>query len=278
VSIKHVFGQMPGRTAYTREEETYKNASMSLNSVTWLGHATTRIEFSGFTVLTDPALTNRLVHLRRHYPINSEQYEDVDLVTISHLHMDHLHIPSLRRIGRDVTIVAPRGSGRLLSKQGFRNVIEMGVDDVLQNGHIEIMAVHAEHSSSRGTTYRDKADALGFVLNDSTNRVYFAGDTDYHEKIRTFGPIDVGLIPIGGWASRLGSGHLNPERAAKVVDELDIQQVIPIHWGTYSARHFSRRHPRWLNEPALRFKAELENSPYVDRLHILRPGEELKFQ
>jgi L-ascorbate metabolism protein UlaG (beta-lactamase superfamily) len=50
----------------------------------------------------------------------------LDAVLISHLHLDHLDIPSLRRIGRGVPIVVPRGAGGLLAKRGFRSVQEIG--------------------------------------------------------------------------------------------------------------------------------------------------------
>ncbi len=79
--------------------------------ICWLGHASTLVELGGVRFLTDPALTARLAHLRRHHAVDLEVIRDVDVVLISHVHMDHLHVPSLRLLG-DVELVVPAGAGR----------------------------------------------------------------------------------------------------------------------------------------------------------------------
>ena len=79
-------------------------------NVQWLGHASALIEIGGVRVLTDPALTPRLAHLRRHRRVDLAAIGRPDIVLISHLHMDHLHVPSLRLVGDDVPIVVPAGA------------------------------------------------------------------------------------------------------------------------------------------------------------------------
>ena len=63
-------------------------------TITWVGHATVLLEVDGFRVITDPILTSRVVHLRRRVEVPT--IDPVDVVLISHLHMDHLHLRSLR--------------------------------------------------------------------------------------------------------------------------------------------------------------------------------------
>src|SRR5919112_6543793 len=66
----------------------------------FLGHSTVRVELAGRTVLTDPVLTPTIGALRRVVPLpDPAAWAGVDLVLISHLHGDHLHIPSLRTVG-----------------------------------------------------------------------------------------------------------------------------------------------------------------------------------
>jgi L-ascorbate metabolism protein UlaG (beta-lactamase superfamily) len=66
----------------------------------FLGHSTVRVDLAGHTVLTDPLLTSRVGPLRRVVPVPApESYAGVDLVLVSHLHGDHLHLPSLRLVG-----------------------------------------------------------------------------------------------------------------------------------------------------------------------------------
>ncbi len=66
-------------------------------TVTWVGHASVLIEAGEHRLLTDPTLTGRLAHLRRRVPV--PDVGPVDTVLISHLHLDHLHLPSFRRLG-----------------------------------------------------------------------------------------------------------------------------------------------------------------------------------
>ncbi|KOG85524.1 membrane protein, partial [Streptomyces varsoviensis] len=78
--------------------------------ITWWGHATTTVEDSGVRVLTDPLFARRLAHLRRrrgHVPPPAAAAADVALV--SHLHADHLHPASLRRLAPGTRLGVPRG-------------------------------------------------------------------------------------------------------------------------------------------------------------------------
>jgi L-ascorbate metabolism protein UlaG (beta-lactamase superfamily) len=69
----------------------------------FLGHSTVRVELAGRTVLTDPLLADTVGALRRVLPLpDPATWAGVDLVLISHLHGDHLHIPSLRTVGPHV--------------------------------------------------------------------------------------------------------------------------------------------------------------------------------
>ncbi|MFV2121662.1 MBL fold metallo-hydrolase, partial [Streptomyces sp. Act-28] len=75
--------------------------------ITWWGHATCTVEDSGVRVLTDPLFTRRLAHLRRRRgALPPPEAALADLVLVSHLHADHLHLPSLDRRLRDVESTA----------------------------------------------------------------------------------------------------------------------------------------------------------------------------
>src|SRR3954465_12947344 len=75
------------------------------------GHSTVRVELAGRTVLTDPVLTPSVGPLRRVVPTpDPSAWADVDVVLLSPLHGDHLHLASLRLLGK-ARIVVPRGAG-----------------------------------------------------------------------------------------------------------------------------------------------------------------------
>ena len=95
--------------------------------VTWLGHSTVGIELDGIVLVTDPVLRRRIAHLRR--DASATAPERPDAVLVSHLHYDHLDLPSLRRIGRDVRLVVPRGARRHL--RGFTSVEEVAPGETL---------------------------------------------------------------------------------------------------------------------------------------------------
>ena len=74
----------------------------------WLGHATVRLETSGIRLLFDPLLAGGIGPVRRRRKSSDLEVAPVDAVVISHAHQDHLHLASLRRVGKDVRIIVPR--------------------------------------------------------------------------------------------------------------------------------------------------------------------------
>ncbi len=77
-------------------------------------------------MLTDPVLRRQIYHLRRrNTPIPEQLADQVDAVLISHLHHDHLDIPSLRQLGLDKRLIVPNGAGALLRSHGFQRVEEV---------------------------------------------------------------------------------------------------------------------------------------------------------
>ena len=143
-----------------------------------------------------------------------DRLRDIDLVLISHLHWDHLDVPSLRALGMDTPIVVPAGGGSWLRGIGFSNVREMAVGDDLDVGGVAIEAVEAYHSAFRPPA-GPSADPLGYMVRGSRS-VYFAGDTDLFEGMgalaRPGEEIDVALLPVWGWGPTLGRGGPSQKR------------------------------------------------------------------
>jgi L-ascorbate metabolism protein UlaG (beta-lactamase superfamily) len=232
------------------------------------------ITLDGVRFVTDPALTSRLAHLRRHHLVDTTDLR-ADVALISHVHMDHLHLPSLRLLGTDVEVIAPRGAGAFLRRHGFRRVREVVAGDHVAAGSVVIEVVPAVHPDGRGPHSRVHADAIGFVLTGVGGTVYFAGDTDLFDEMAGLGDIDVALLPIAGWGPTLGEGHLNPERATQAVDLVSPALVVPIHWGTYSPVRLRSGPPLWLGRPAVDFTEQMHRHGHAGRLRLLRPGQQL---
>jgi L-ascorbate metabolism protein UlaG (beta-lactamase superfamily) len=196
-------------------------------AVTWLGHATVVVDLDGERVVTDPVLRRRVVHLRRARA--AKPPTGATAVLLSHLHYDHLDVPSMRTFARELPVVLPRGGARLL--RGFADVREVEPGDSVQIGDLQVDAVEADHDGRRRPGGAS-GPALGYVLRGS-RAIYFAGDTDLFAGMAAFAPLDVALLPVAGWGKKLGPGHLDPHRAAAALALLRPTVAIPIHWGTY---------------------------------------------
>lgn len=233
------------------------------------------IDGAGHRILTDPLLTKRVAHLRRRRGATAADAADVDTVLLSHAHMDHLHLPSLRKVRPGARVVAPRGTGTLVRKAGFTDVHEVVPGDVVDVGPASIEVTTAVHGSGRGPHSRVHAEPVGFVIELAGRRVYYAGDTDLFAGMSELHDIDVALLPIWGWGPTIGAGHLDPSRAAEATGLIEPRTVVPIHWGTFAPEDGRRRLPSWLHDPADRFADALALADHAQRLAVLDPGERL---
>jgi L-ascorbate metabolism protein UlaG (beta-lactamase superfamily) len=240
--------------------------------VTYLGHATVLLELADRRVLTDPVLSDRLLHLRRRSSPVTARLEPLDCVLISHLHPDHLHPASLRRLPAGASAVVPVGGRRLLERGGLRDVHEVRVGEVVELGGMRLEAVPASHPGRR-PPLGPNADALGFVLAAGGFRIYFAGDTDLFDEMSELGDLDLALLPVWGWGTSIGEGHLDPARAVEALQMLQPRMAIPIHWGTFLPIGTPRRKRWWLHEPPREFaRLAAEAVPEVT-VRVLEPGE-----
>jgi L-ascorbate metabolism protein UlaG (beta-lactamase superfamily) len=220
----------------------------------FIGHSTVLVDLDGVRIATDPVTRSRVGPLRRVEAVPAHGHLDgIDLVLLSHLHWDHLDVPSLRKLNRQVPLVVSKGAGTWLRKAGFADVREVSVGDVFEAGGLRIRAVPAVHSGYRpplGPT----APALGFVI-EGSQTVYFAGDTELFAGMAELGgPVDVALLPVWGWGPTLGRGrHMDPLRAAQSLQLIQPRAAVPIHWGTYWPHAMGRVLPERLVQPPVQF-------------------------
>lgn len=223
-------------------------------SIDFIGHSALVIELDGVRLLTDPATRARIGPLQRIVPVPARpRLAAIDLVLLSHLHWDHLDLPSLHDLGRTVPTLVPAGAGTWLRAAGFSHVVEIAAGASHSLGGVTVEAVPALHSGFRpplGPT----APALGYVVRGSRT-VYFAGDTDLFEGMTDLGgPIDLALLPVWGWGPTLGRGlHMDPLRAAESLRRIRPRAAVPIHWGTYWPHAMGRVYPERRVEPPAAF-------------------------
>ncbi len=231
----------------------------------YLGHATVLLELDGVRLLTDPVLRGWIGPLRRRGARpDLGRLADLDAILISHLHIDHFDGPSLRLLDHATRVIGPVGSGKLLRRRRFTDVVELSAGERVGVGAVEVTAVSAVHAGARHPLAAD-TPSLGFVVAGSRS-VYFAGDTALFDGMDGLWPgLDVALLPIAGWGPTLEPDeHMGPDQAAEAVRLLRPRVAVPIHWGTFAlpGSRLLRREPG--GEEAAR--------AFVDRSRELSPG------
>jgi L-ascorbate metabolism protein UlaG (beta-lactamase superfamily) len=244
--------------------------------LTFLGHSTVLVDIDGVRVLTDPLLGHLAAGvIRRHVPaVLPDVLERLSAVFISHGHLDHMDLASLRALPGQPALIVPIGLGRVVAKVAHGVVHELRAGDRLQVGDLELEAIHAEHSRRR-SLFTSAERALGVLIAGST-RVYFAGDTDLFPAMRQLaGRVDVALLPVSGWGLTLGRGHLDPWRAAEAAVRIRPAIATPIHWGTLYPLGLRRVARRRFDGPGEAFReAVAARAPHVD-VRILQPGQSM---
>lgn len=246
--------------------------------MTWWGHSTVWLADSGATLLTDPVLTDRMAHLQRLVGPTPTLPGPPDAVLLSHLHADHFHLASLRMVPGRPALIVPRGAtafvAKTMGKAYASRCVELAPGEDTMVGPVRVRAVPAAHDGGRGPWSRARALAIGFVV-EGAARTWFAGDTGLFDEMTDIGPLDLALIPVGGWGPTLGEGHLDAARGAEALRRAKASWAVPIHYGTLWPIGMNRIRTHMFRDPGPRF-AELASRTSPDtRVRVLTQGETL---
>jgi L-ascorbate metabolism protein UlaG (beta-lactamase superfamily) len=246
----------------------------------WLGHATVLIRIDGFTILTDPVFSDRaglnlgpftLGVKRLVAPaVALESLPKIDLVLLSHAHMDHFDIPSLRRLeSRATEVVTARGTSDLLRPARYGRVQELGWEETAHAGPAEVRAFRVNHwgARMRSDTWRGYN---AYTIAAGRWRVLFAGDTadtDAFRHVRGAREFHLAIMPIGAYNPWIRY-HCTPEQAWRMGNEAGAEQFLPIHHQTFTLS----REP--YGEPITRFLDAA--GPRPERVPVRRVGDEFR--
>ncbi|BEL12258.1 MBL fold metallo-hydrolase [Actinoplanes sichuanensis] len=249
---------------------------MSRTEITWWGHSTVWLADSGVTLLTDPVLTGRLAHLRRMAGPAPRLPGAPDAILLSHLHADHFHVPSLRAVPGDPVLVVPRGAAAFAARAipgAARRCVELGPGEETKIKGVRVRAVPARHDGRRGPWSRERAEAIGFVV-EGASRTWYAGDTGLFDGMGELGPLDLALIPVGGWGPTLGAhGHLDARDGAEALRRVRASWAVPVHYGTLWPVGMGRVRRHMFDEPGPRFAEFAAEAAPDSRVRVLTHGE-----
>ena len=221
----------------------------------FIGHSAVVIDLDGVRILTDPVTRARVGPLRRVEPVPArDRLRDIDAVLISHLHWDHLDVPSLRDLGRDVPMFVPAGSGPWMRAPASVTCARSRSASRSTVGGVVVRAVPAVHSGLPAAARADGAAA----------RV-----RGPRQPARSTSPVT--RTCSTGWASsanrstwrcsRSGAGDRRSVAACtstrsgrpEALRLIRPRAAVPIHWGTYWPHALGRVFPERLVEPPAAF-------------------------
>src|SRR3984957_6026102 len=248
--------------------------------ITFIGHSSFFIQIGGRRVLIDPVFAERLIALRRlrRPGVKIKDLPAIDMVLLSHAHMDHLNRPSLRRIvahnnkvsGRAPIAVVPWGVEDLVSDLGFARVVTLEWWQTKSIGGLELTMTPCKHWGAR--FFKDTHRGFGgYVIRGGGHALYHSGDTAYFDGFTHIGKRlkpEVALLPIGAYRPDSYRGvHTCPEEALQAFLDLGARRMIPMHYGTF------RLSQEPMEEPVERLMAAARLSGVASSVSVLPEGE-----
>ena len=249
----------------------------------WLGHSTVLLKVDGFTILTDPVLGDRCgisvgnvtVGLKRLVApaLDASALPHIDLILLSHAHLDHFDTRTLRLLEHSKTtvITAANTSDLLRRRRRYREIREIGWDQETRLGPLHLRGFPVRHWGARMQTdvYRGYN---GYLIEAGRRRIVFGGDTaltDSFRALKTSRPVDLAIMPIGAYNPWINA-HCNPEQALQMTNDCGAEFVLPVHHQTF---HLSREPYR---EPVERMLAAA--GAHEDRVSLTEIGQEWKLR
>ena len=245
----------------------------------WLGHSTVVIRIDSFTIVTDPVFSTRVglnfgpltVGLKRlvEPALEAAELPRPDLILLSHAHMDHFDIPSLRSLESQQTrVVTATETADLLRRDRYRDVDEIGWGESARVGDVRVTAFEVNHwgARMRSDTYRG---FNGYLIETSRHRVLFGGDTAMtpaFRALRSSRRLDLAIMPIGAYNPWIHA-HCTPEQALQMADDAGAEMILPVHHQTFQLSSEP------VMEPIERLGSALSRTP--ERLALREIGQEI---
>ena len=200
---------------------------------TWYGHSCFEVRTpGGKTILIDPFFANP------RSPRTADSIESCDLMLVTHGHFDHMGdavaLASRLRPAWPCMHEMSLWLARRLPG-GADAAVGMNKGGTFETDGIRVTMTHADHSAGdwnpAGETTLYLGDPVGFVVElENGFRFYFAGDTSAFSEmafIRELHAPQLAFLPIGGHFT------MGPREAAIAVGLLGVEDVVPIHYGTF---------------------------------------------
>ena len=153
-------------------------------------------------------------------------YNDADIVFITHDHYDHYSEEDIDKvINENTTIIIPE---ELLTKLLRKGINKNAIITVEPNEKYMVQGIKFETIPAYNTnkTFHPKKNGwVGYIIIINGIRYYIAGDTDITEENKKV-KCDVAFVPVGGTYT------MDFKEAANLINEIKPKIAIPIHYGS----------------------------------------------
>jgi N-acyl-phosphatidylethanolamine-hydrolysing phospholipase D len=209
------------------------------SSLTYVGHATFVLHWTGQVVVTDPFFSRRAAVVRRLVPpaFGAERIPDGAVVVLSHNHYDHLDRKSIEALAHRVTFLCPLGLEKLLRSYGAQRVEELDWWQTTTIDGTVFTCLPAQHWSRRFGQGYNESLWCSWLLEREGRRIYFGGDSGYFIGFREIGRrypgIEVALLGIGAYEPRwfMHYAHMDVPEVLRAFRELGARFLVPTQWG-----------------------------------------------
>src|ERR1700728_3354352 len=276
-------GHLLWRSAVTPMLGTHQRPLLAMPGelgITFIGHSSFLVQAAGQNLLFDPVFSTWLILLRRQRRpgVRVRDLPPIDIVLLSHAHMDHLDRSSRRRVvratrrrsGRARIVVVPSDVGDVMRGLGFSQVIELRWWERSEVHGLTITHTPAKHWGTRWIMDGHRGYG-GYLVEGGARRLYYAGDTAYFAGFQEIGARlrpEVALLPIGAYTpDSYRAVHASPEDALRAFQDLGAEWMVPMHYGTF----WLSEEP--LEEPLPRLLASAETMGLAELIAVVPEGE-----
>ena len=223
-------------------------------SATWIGHSTVLIQIGNTTILTDPVMFDRIglyalgytVGLQRYTKpaIPVEQLPKIDIVLLSHAHIDHMDLETLNwlteRSPNQISCITAKNTADIINDLKWKSLTELDWNEYISINGVTIIGREVLHNGWRLPGEKCRRDGYkrtgrsynGYVIERDGLRIAFGGDTAFTKSFTEFGNTDVSIMPIGAYQG-YSDNHCTPEEALQMTKMMKSPVILPIHFGTF---------------------------------------------